>query len=135
MNEMILTHQLALERSARMGPYHDLEKNLRNAVRANDEQGIRELIRQSDDLRQQPDGKTHVLRILWKIVIEAPPPLADLILSVPAIAFDYQFVDDINGRTCLHEAAMSGELRLVNICIRNNCQISRADLYGLSRPF
>lgn len=127
---MILTHQLALERSSGMGPYRDLEKNLHNSVKANDEQAIKELIRQSDDLRRQPDGKTHVLRILWKVIIDAPPNLADMILSAPALPFDYQFVDDINGRTCLHEAAMSGELRLVNICIENNVQITRADHYG-----
>lgn len=115
---MMLSHQLALERSARMGPYHDLEKSLKNAVKAKDEMTIRELVSQSDALRQQPDGRLHVLRILWKVIIDSPAPLADLIMQASIIPFDYEFVDDINGRTCLHEASMSGELRLVNICPR-----------------
>ncbi|KAH8118535.1 cyclin-dependent protein kinase inhibitor [Phellopilus nigrolimitatus] len=130
VNDMILTHQIALERSSRMGPYHDLETNLQNAVKAKDERAIRELIRQSDTLHVQPGGKTHVTRILWKVIIDAPAPLADLILSCPSVPFDFQFIDDINGRTCLHEAAMTGELRLVNLCIAKEVQTDRADVYG-----
>lgn len=126
----MLTHQLALERSARLGPYHDLETNLQSAVKSYDQRTIQELIRQSDALCEQPEGKIHVSRILWKVVIDAPPTLADLILASPAVPFDYQFIDDINGRTCLHEAASTGELRLVNLCIQNGVQIDRVDVYG-----
>ena len=134
VNEMVLAHQLAIERSSRMGPYHDLEKSLQNAVKANDSIAIRELINQSDALREQPDGRVHVLRILWKVIIDAPQAIADMILSTASIPFDFTFVDDINGRTCLHEASMSGELRLVNICIENKTQINRVDVYGKFNP-
>ena len=129
---MILNHQITLDRITRMGPYHDLEINLQNAIKSGDEHVIRDLIRQSDALLQQPEGRSHVTRILWKAVIDAPPALADLILACPAEPFDFHFVDDINGRTCLHTAAISGELRLVDLCIQNGVQVERIDFYGKS---
>lgn len=129
VGEMMFDHQMALA-SSRTGAYNDLESNLLKAVEAKDENAIRELARQSDALHAHPDGKMHVTRILWKVVIVAPRHLADLILESPAIPFDFQFVDDINGRTCLHEAAMRGEARLVDLCISKGVQVDRADVYG-----
>lgn len=130
VNDMILTHQIALERSHRMSPYHDLETNLRNAIEVSDANAVRELVHQSDSVLSQPEGKIHGARILWKIIINAPPPLADLILNSLKTPFDFGFIDDINGRTCLHEAAVSGQERLVEMCISNGVDVSRADLYG-----
>ena len=131
VNDMISTHQLALERSLKLGPYHDLESLLQAAVKTRDETAVKELVRQSDALCQQADGKKHVTRILWKTIIDAPPRLADLFLSCPAEPFDFQFIDDINGRTCLHEAAITGERRLVDMCIQKGVQVNHADVYGL----
>lgn len=130
VNDMILTHQLALDRSTRPGPYRDLETNFRNAMKMGDEHNIRELIRQSDSLQTQPEAKAHITRILWKVIIDAPAPLADLVISSLSVPFDFQFIDDINGRTCLHEVAAVGEERLVNLCIQKNVQTDRADIYG-----
>ena len=70
----------------------------------------------------------HVTRILWKAVIDAPPDLADHILTCASSPFDYHFVDDINGRTCLHEAARVGALRLVNLCLENGVQRDKVDV-------
>ncbi|EJD01250.1 cyclin-dependent protein kinase inhibitor [Fomitiporia mediterranea MF3/22] len=130
VNDMMLTHQIALERSLHMGPYRDLETNLQNAVKAGDERAIRELVQESDTLLAQPGSKAHVTRVLWKVIIDAPPSLADLILSCPSVPFDLHFVDDINGRTCLHEAAIAGQDRLVNMCITGGIEVGRADVYG-----
>lgn len=130
VNDMIMTHQIALERSSRTGPYHDLEANLQQAVKSRDLNAIRDLVQQSDLFRGQQQDQSHITRILWKVIIDAPPDLADLILSSSSVLFDFQFVDDINGRTCLHEAAMSGELRLVNMCIEKGVQVDCADVYG-----
>ena len=130
VNDMILTHQIALERSHRMSPYSDLETRLRNAIRDSDTNTIRELVQQSDSVLSQPEGKIHGARILWKIIIDAPPQLADLILTSLQTPFDFSFVDDINGRTCLHEAAISGQERLIEICISKDVNVSAVDLYG-----
>ena len=51
-----------------------------------------------------------------------------IVASSPPFRFD--FVDDINGRTYLHEAAISGHVRLVLVCIQNGIDVNRQDVYG-----
>ncbi|KAJ7591395.1 cyclin-dependent protein kinase inhibitor [Mycena floridula] len=126
----IFTQQIMTERTPYMGPLQDLEKNLRKAVDRGDATAITECLRYSDVLTQENDGLANVTRILWSVVIEAPPDLADLILSSLTTPFDFFFVDDINGRTCLHEATIAGALRLVNICIDKGIQPEKVDAYG-----
>lgn len=131
-NDLILTRQLSFDQSWSMRPYHDLESSLRKAVQRADATTVEEVIRHSDVLTQQPGGRTNVTRILWKAVIDSPREFADLILSIASNLFDFKFVDDINGRTCLHQAAMVGMLRLVNICLDNNVPADKVDAYGRS---
>jgi len=131
-NDLILSRQLSLDQSWSMRPFHDLESSLRKAVQAADATTVEEVILHSDVLAQQPGGRTNVTRILWKAVIDSPPKFADLILSVASNLFDFNFVDDINGRTCLHQAAMVGMLRLVNLCLDNNVPADKVDAYGRS---
>ncbi|KAI0832509.1 cyclin-dependent protein kinase inhibitor [Trametes gibbosa] len=130
--DVILTHQLNIDRSVQMAPFYDLESNLRRAVADKDASTIRDLARYSDSLAQTREARSHVTRILWKAVIDAPPELADLILASIATPFDYTFVDDINGRTCLHEAAIAGLLRLVDLCLVGGVQKDKTDAYGRS---
>ncbi|KAF9008793.1 cyclin-dependent protein kinase inhibitor [Cyathus striatus] len=126
----IFTQQILSERALPSGPFRDLENNLHKAIATSDAGAIRDCVHFSEVLSQQNEGKATVSRILWNVIIEAPPDLADLILSSVSSPFDYHFVDDINGRTCLHEAAMAGALRLVNLCIENGVQVDKCDLYG-----
>ncbi|KAJ8522978.1 hypothetical protein ONZ45_g506 [Pleurotus djamor] len=128
----IFTQQLMVERAPQMGPYRDLENSLRKAVTTSDRTAVADCVRFSDSLSQQNGGKPNVTRILWNVVLEAPPDLADLILASLSIPFDFQYVDDINGRTCLHEASIAGTLRLVNLCLKNNVQADKLDVYGRS---
>jgi CDK inhibitor PHO81 len=128
----IFIQQIMTERSLHTGAFHDLEKNLRIAIAGSDRAAITELVHYSDALAQQNGAKTNVTRILWKAIIEAPPDLADLILSSMRAAFDFAFIDDINGRTCLHGAAMAGVLRLVEICLEKGVQTDKVDVYGRS---
>ena len=115
-----------------MTPFYDLESNLRKAVAENDTTTVGDLVRYSESLAQTREARNHVTRILWKAIIDAPQPLADLILaSLPGI-FDYEFVDDINGRTCLHEAAIAGLIRLVDLCLAGGVQRDKTDAYGRS---
>jgi len=131
-NDLILTRQLSLDQSWSMRPFHDLESSLQKAVQRADATTVEQVIRHSDILAQQPGGRTHVTRILWGAVIDSPPAFADLILSIASNIFDFKFVDDINGRTCLHQAAMVGMLRLINICLDNNVPADKVDAYGRS---
>ncbi|KAF8916800.1 hypothetical protein CPB85DRAFT_252669 [Mucidula mucida] len=126
----IFTQQLMVERTHIVGPFHDLEKNLRKAVITSDTAAIADCVRYSDVLAQENGSSTNVTRILWNVIIEASPELADLILSSLSTPFDFHFVDDINNRNCLHEASIAGALRLVNLCIDHGVPVERIDAYG-----
>ncbi|OJT10196.1 Ankyrin repeat protein nuc-2 [Trametes pubescens] len=130
--DVILSHQLNIDRSVQMTPFYDLESNLRKAVADTDASTIRDLVRYSDSLAQSREARNHVTRILWKAVLDAPQELADLILASTTSPFDYTFVDDINGRTCLHEAAIAGLLRLVDLCLAGGVPKDKTDAYGRS---
>ena len=131
VSDLILNRQISNEGNTQMGLFRDLESNLRKAVLSEDQASVRSLVVYSDTLGQQHWGKGNITRILWRAVVDAPAPLADLILST-STAFDYQFVDDINGRTCLHEAAVSGALRLVDLCLAHDVKPDVVDVYGRS---
>ena len=125
-------HQLQGDVTAQLSLFNDLESNVRKAVEHNDRSALRDVLRYSDSLSQSSEGFTHVTRILWKAIIDAPADLADFILASTSRPFDYRFIDDINGRTCLHEAARVGELRLVDLCLQNGVQRDKVDVYGRS---
>ncbi|KAF8639626.1 hypothetical protein AX17_000891 [Amanita inopinata Kibby_2008] len=126
----IFTQEILQERLPPSGPLRDFESNLHNAVAVADRGAVTDCVRYSEVLAQQNGNNTDVARILWSVIIEAPPDMADLILASLSNPFDFQFVDDINGRTCLHEAAIAGVLHLVNLCIDNGVQVDRTDVYG-----
>ncbi|KAJ7122752.1 cyclin-dependent protein kinase inhibitor [Mycena epipterygia] len=127
----IFAQQIMNERPQHMGPFHDLENNLRKAVATSDASSIADCIHYSDVLAQQGSGgKTNVTRILWNAIIEAPPDLANMIMASLSAPFDFQFIDDINGRTCLHEAAIAGAPRLAQICIEKGVDVGKIDAYG-----
>lgn len=129
--ESLFGHQLQSD-APQAGLFNDLESNVRKAVEDNDRDALRDVLRFSDSLSQSTEGLTHVTRILWKAIIDAPADLADLILASTSRPFDYRFIDDINGRTCLHEAARVGALRLVDLCLQNGVQRDKVDVYGRS---
>ncbi|KAG6919274.1 hypothetical protein DXG01_007406 [Tephrocybe rancida] len=126
----IFAQQMLAERTPPVGPFRDLENNLRMAVATRETSTIADCARYSDALAEGSGGKPIVTRILWNVIIEAPSDLAELILSSLSSPFDFQFVDDINERTCLHEAAMAGALILVNLCIGKGVRVDKTDLYG-----
>lgn len=130
--EALLGHQLQGDAGHQLGPFNDLESSVRKAVADNDRGALRDVLRYSESLSQSSEGRTHVTRILWKAIIDAPADLADFILTSTSWPFDYRFIDDINGRTCLHEAARVGALRLADLCLRNGVQQDKADVYGRS---
>ncbi|KAG5716083.1 Ankyrin repeat protein nuc-2 [Termitomyces sp. T112] len=126
----IFSQQILAERTPPMGPFRDLENNLRSAVVAHEMTTIAECARYSDVLAENVGGKPIVTRILWNIIVEAPSELANFIFSSLSSPFDFQFVDDINGRTCLHGASIAGVLSLVNLCIEKGVSVEKTDLYG-----
>jgi CDK inhibitor PHO81 len=129
----IVSRQFNNERNTHMGLFYDLQSDLRKAIGNHDQSLIKDLVHYSAILAQEPNGgKANVNRILWKLIIEAPVEVANLMLNSLTTPFDFNFVDDINGRTCLHEAAMSGTLRLVNMCLEKSSHRDKVDVYGRS---
>ncbi|KAF9534972.1 cyclin-dependent protein kinase inhibitor [Crepidotus variabilis] len=126
----IFTQQILAEVAIPSGPFRDLERNFRKALETNDSAAILDCVHYSDLVAQQSGGKANVTRILWNIIIEAPPELADLILASLTSPFDYHFVDDINSRTHLHEASIAGTPRMISLCIQNHVSVDKCDLYG-----
>ncbi|KAH9482952.1 Ankyrin repeat protein nuc-2 [Psilocybe cubensis] len=126
----IFAQQILTEITPPTGPFRDLESNFHKALAANDAAALIDCVHYSDLLAQQSGGLGNVTRILWNIIIEAPPDLTDLILATLTSPFDFQFIDDINGRTCLHEAAIAGAQRMVSLCIENNVPVDKCDVYG-----
>ena len=126
----IFMQEMLQEHLPSVGPFRDFESNLHSAVAAADHEAVVECVRFSEILIQQSGSHTDIARVLWNVVIEAPPEMADLILLSLSHPFDFQFVDDINGRTCLHGAAIAGALRLVNLCLDNSVQADKTDVYG-----
>ncbi|KAG8900763.1 ubiquitin-protein ligase peroxin 12 [Tulasnella sp. 408] len=112
--------------------FQELEIGLNKAISTRDESGVRQALVLVEHLLAsgQPDIATHVTRILWKAAIEAEAPIADIIMA--SRGYDIHYVDDINGRTCLHGAAIAGELRLLNICVENGLVVDQPDFYGRS---
>ncbi|KAI0032031.1 hypothetical protein K488DRAFT_50830, partial [Vararia minispora EC-137] len=142
VSEIILGHQFVHDGGIHMALYRDLESNLRKAVLAGDEASVRQLVMYTNTLDQRtpstgaaggsaPAQAANITRVLWKTVVDAPPALADLVL-VTTTKLEWSYVDDINGRTLLHEAAIAGALRLVELCIEHGVSADITDVYGRS---
>lgn len=125
----IFTQQILNERPS-MGPFGELESNFYKAIAAKDMSALKDCVVSTDLLGQQHTAGGNITRMLWNVIIEAPTEFADFILGSLSSSFDYHFVDDINGRTCLHEAAIAGVQRLVDLCLRNGVPINKSDVYG-----
>jgi CDK inhibitor PHO81 len=130
-DDSVLSEELSREPLTRSRVFLDLEDVTRRAVADNDAAAVQHALLTASELAASaPDGKTFVARILWKSAIDAEAALADLILDSPNSPCDFKFIDDINGRTCMHEAATAGALRLIDICITKGVEVNRRDQYG-----
>lgn len=130
--DTVFHNQLAAETTS--DPRHnfkDFERNLVQAATSSDETAVLGLLEFAETCLSRPDAdRTHIVRILWRAAISAPASIADLIVA--SKPFDLGFVDDINGRTSLHEAALAGVVRLVDLCLTHGIAVDRVDVYGRS---
>ena len=130
-SDAILSQQLTAESSAlSMRVFREFETNLSKAIQLNDKAAVMDLLALTESSlpSQAQHGRTHIMRILWRAAMSANPDIADVIIGSPP--FDLSFVDDINGRTYLHEASIAGDLRLVDVCLTHGTDVNRVDAYG-----
>jgi CDK inhibitor PHO81 len=127
----MLTQHIELSRVQHSSAIADLEGNLNKAIQNSEpnESHIRQLLSLAQEAITTSD-KNHITRILWRAAIEAPRVFSDVI--VESTAFDIEAIDDISGRTFLHEAALSGQLRLVEMALTRGVDPAKLDVYARS---
>lgn len=134
---------------------NDLEQALRDSIKNSRTEKARELIRVakesllSSETEEEDEGnvqghfkssstlsdanhssqaQTHVSRLVWRALLESSPNAIQNAISNHLV--DFNFLDDINYRTCLHEASRAGNLQLVKLCVENGVEIRKKDAYG-----
>ena len=90
----------------------DLEANLVKALATGNEAVVDWL--KVAKARQHRESSTRLMRILWQATLQVPDDQVDVVLSL--IKLDFNYVDNINGRSPLHQACIAGSLRLVRLC-------------------
>lgn len=106
----------------------DMELELVKAVSAGQASLVREAL---DRVAQHPspDDRVRLSRVFWHACSEAPREIIDLLVQTNLINFEY--VDDINERSCLHVAAMAGRRDLLELCTQHGAANVRVtDAYG-----
>ncbi|GJN88570.1 hypothetical protein Rhopal_001536-T1 [Rhodotorula paludigena] len=132
------------DRADRAEALEDLETALVSAVKAGNKAIVDEvlaLLLPGTGAPAEPGSP--VARILWRAALEessatqttetvtadgAQPSEAGV--RIPQDLLDFAWVDDINGRTPLHEAASTGRLPLVSACLQKGLSVAQADVYG-----
>ncbi|KAF8761619.1 cyclin-dependent protein kinase inhibitor [Rhizoctonia solani] len=124
--DLMLTQHIALSRVRHSSAIADLEGNLNKAIQNSEpnETHIRQLLSLAQEAITTSD-KNHIIRILWRAAIEAPRIVSDVIVDSPP--FDIEAIDDISGRTFLHETALSGQLRALHYAaLKGHSDVCRA---------
>lgn len=105
----------------------DLESSLVKAL-GSGEQALGDWLKVARG-KQARDKSKRLMRILWRAAIQVPEDMVDQVLA--SLDLDYRFVDNINGRSPLHQACIAGSLRLVTLCVdRVPALIEQADTYN-----
>lgn len=135
--------------------FEEFETSLTKAVQDSNRDQIQELLRNLPvpvlPAEQSSSIRSRMGRILWKAALNAEDsaPKADNVPGVtsrmsiltpssammdqeliPSSRLDFSFVDDISGRTCLHEAASVGRTRLIRLAVDQKVSVSSIDVYG-----
>ncbi|KAI7905699.1 uncharacterized protein BX663DRAFT_500605 [Cokeromyces recurvatus] len=105
----------------------DIEFELVKAVSSTQTSLVREIL---DRIRQHPSYEDHgrLTRVFWHACSEAPKEIIDILIDTHLV--DFQYVDDIMERSCLHVAAMNGRLDLLEICTHHGTKVDSTDAYG-----
>ncbi|GAA5830339.1 hypothetical protein JCM11251_001314 [Rhodosporidiobolus azoricus] len=145
------------DRADRAEALEDLETALVKAVKSGEKEVVEEVLGLLVGTSNAEGGKTEeekgpVARILWRAAIEEGERQeeeggrekkdgdeamakeegqdSEYAGAIPLELLDFAFVDDINGRTPLHESASAGRLTLVRACLSRTLSVSQADVYG-----
>jgi CDK inhibitor PHO81 len=105
----------------------DLDYDLDKIVASESSDALQEWLQTVKTRQEQQFDHGRLMRILWRAVEELPADLLPFVLDT--VRLDFRFVDNINGRTPLHEACIVGRMDLVKLCIERGIDIEARDAY------
>ncbi|UZJ52609.1 hypothetical protein CBS101457_001929 [Exobasidium rhododendri] len=114
----------AAARDSEVDLLSELEKNLTTIIKKGQAETAKEMAR----IAAKSEDATSIARVIWRALLEADEKAVQLVMNVGLP--DYTFVDDINSRTCLHEASLAGNLQLIRACVENGVDVRKTDIYG-----
>jgi CDK inhibitor PHO81 len=79
-------------------------------------------------LHPSPEDRGRLTRVFWHACSEASTDITDMLIETQLVNFEY--VDDIIERSCLHVAAMNGKRKLLEICTQHGANVEAVDAYG-----
>lgn len=105
----------------------DIELELMKAVSSGQGSLVREIL---DRIMQNPspEDRGRLTRVFWHACSEAPVDVTNMLIESNLVNFEY--VDDIIERSCLHVAAMNGRLDLLKTCTKHGAKVEATDAYG-----
>lgn len=106
----------------------NIENELLAAVKANDRSAVHNILAHIPPYENMDkEMQSQLARIYWRAAIADQ---AGESAALDIARLDFRFVDDINGRTPLIEAAARGKKALVELCLDQAVDIRHRDAYG-----
>ncbi|KAI8643885.1 hypothetical protein BD408DRAFT_414043 [Parasitella parasitica] len=105
----------------------DVELDLVKAVSSGQGSLVREILARIMQT-PSPEDRGRLTRVFWHACSEAPKEITDMLIETQLVNFEY--VDDIIERSCLHVAAMNGKLDLLKTCTKHGANVESTDAYG-----
>jgi CDK inhibitor PHO81 len=107
----------------------DIEMELFKAITIGDPSTVREILNR---IRQHLNEEDHdiISRVFWRACSEKNSSVESIQYLVDANKINFNYMDDISDRTCLHEAAIVGKLSLMKLCVEHGVKIDCTDIYG-----
>lgn len=104
-----------------------MELDLVKSVSSGQAPLVQELL---DRMKQHPspDDSDRLSRVFWHACSEGSRDIIDLLVATDLV--NYTYVDDINERSCLHVAAMTGRRDLLELCTQHGADVRATDAYG-----
>ena len=105
----------------------NLEANLPKAISSGLD-AIKDWLKTAKSTQKRHNDQ-QVMRILWRAALQVPKENLDMVLQ--SVKLDFGYVDDINGRTPLHQACIAGAEQAVKLCVETlTSLLEKSDSYN-----
>lgn len=109
----------------------NIETELLAAVKAHDKSAVHNILTSIPSHESlDREVQSQLSRIYWRAAIADQEGTDGAEATLDLDKLDFAFVDDINGRTPLIEAAARGKENLVRLCLQREVDVHHRDVYG-----